>query len=175
MIEGRVLLVGLAALALAGCANLRPHDDDAGPSPGSHSTSDRPQAKADPYYYDSFELYGEKADVAAFETTDCVVYFELDSATVTPDELAGLDRCARELREHEGALRLAGHADDRGSTTYNQQLGARRAQAVRDALAERGIDLASAKLESYGEQQPAVDGTSETARSKNRRVEVQQR
>ena len=37
------------------------------------------------------------------------------------------------------AFTIEGHADERGTREYNIALGARRAQAVRDYLASRGI------------------------------------
>ncbi|HLS80273.1 MAG TPA: OmpA family protein, partial [Steroidobacter sp.] len=69
-------------------------------------------------------------------------------------------------------VRLEGHSDERGSREYNIGLGERRAQAVRRALMLQGVGDAQITTVSYGEERPAVQGSDESAYSKNRRVEL---
>ena len=56
-------------------------------------------------------------------------------------------------------VRLEGHTDERGSREYNIGLGERRAQAVRRALLLQGATEAQISTVSYGEERPAVPGT----------------
>ena len=68
-------------------------------------------------------------------------------------------------------MRLEGHADERGSTEYNLSLAQRRAESVREYLGNLGIVLDEVRVLSYGEERPAVAGSSEDAWGRNRRVE----
>ncbi len=65
-----------------------------------------------------------------------------------------------------------GHTDDVGSVEYNIGLSERRAIAVRDYFVEAGIDDSILTVEGFGKSQPLVQGTSDEARRKNRRVEL---
>jgi peptidoglycan-associated lipoprotein len=69
-------------------------------------------------------------------------------------------------------VRLEGHTDERGTREYNIALGERRAQAVRRALLLQGAADAQVTTVSYGEERPAVDGSDDSAWTRNRRVEI---
>ena len=69
-------------------------------------------------------------------------------------------------------LFLAGHADKRGTPEYNRALGERRALAVREYLAGLGVPAAALFTNSYGSDRPAVQGDTEEAYARNRRVEI---
>jgi outer membrane protein OmpA-like peptidoglycan-associated protein len=62
---------------------------------------------------------------------------------------------------------VEGHTDIKGSESYNQQLSERRAQAVRDALVNRGVDSRRLRVIGYGESQPISSDD-----AMNRRVEL---
>ncbi len=67
------------------------------------------------------------------------VYFAVDSAELTPEAQSWLDydmRCLEAL--HMGGMVVTGHADVRGDPAYNEQLSAKRAQAVRDYMQQHG-------------------------------------
>ncbi len=70
------------------------------------------------------------------------------------------------------AVRVIGHADEKGSSCYNDNLSRRRAQYIYDYLLLSGVDPALLRLEYRGERQPRVRGRGEKARAANRRVEV---
>ena len=100
------------------------------------------------------------------------VYFALDSAVLDDAARATLDRNARWLRDNpDWALTVAGHCDARVTVEYNQALGERRANAVRDYLVAAGVPAARIKTISYGKEMPAVEGHDEAAWAKNRRAE----
>ena len=72
-------------------------------------------------------------------------------------------------------MALEGHTDERGSREYNLALGQKRAEAVRRALTLVGASDAQVEAVSFGEEKPAVAGSSEDAYAKNRRVEIRYR
>ena len=65
---------------------------------------------------------------------------------------------------------IEGHADERGTREYNIALGARRAQAVRDYLASRGIAAARMRTISYGKERPVAVCNDISCWSQNRRA-----
>jgi len=102
-----------------------------------------------------------------------VIYFDFDQAGLRSEYRDVLDAHARNLANRPGmSLRLEGHADERGSREYNIGLGERRAQAVKRALMLSGASNNLLKTISYGEEKPAVSGTSESSYDQNRRVEL---
>ncbi|MBS0301323.1 peptidoglycan-associated lipoprotein Pal [Ottowia sp.] len=101
-----------------------------------------------------------------------VIYFDYDSYTVKPDYQSVIDQHARFLQSRPNArLVLEGNTDQRGSREYNLALGQKRAEAVRRALTLVGANDSQIEAVSFGKEKPAVEGTSEEAYAKNRRVE----
>jgi peptidoglycan-associated lipoprotein len=101
------------------------------------------------------------------------VYFELDSATLTPEARAVLDRQAEWLvRNPAVTVLVAGNCDERGTREYNLALGARRAQAAFEHLAGRGVERARIRTISYGKERPIDPGADETAWVLNRNAQT---
>ena len=101
-----------------------------------------------------------------------VIYFDYDSYTVKPDYQSVVDQHARFLQSRPNArLVLEGNTDQRGSREYNLALGQKRAEAVRRALTLVGASDNQIEAVSFGKEKPAVEGNSEDAYAKNRRVE----
>ena len=101
-----------------------------------------------------------------------VVYFDYDESTIRTDAQELLAAKVPVLRANPSVrIRIEGHADERGSVEYNLALGMRRANAVRDYLADFGIDASRFDVLSFGEDRPASNGSSESAWSQNRRAE----
>jgi peptidoglycan-associated lipoprotein len=101
-----------------------------------------------------------------------VVYFDFDQYSLTAESRAVLLAHADKLKGASAAVRLEGHADERGSREYNMALGEKRANAVRDFLVTQGVNGSSLEVVSFGEEQPAATGSDEASWSQNRRVEV---
>lgn len=100
------------------------------------------------------------------------IRFAFDSYAVSPAERDKVRNAAAYLKENPGtALRLEGHADERGSADYNFVLGQRRADSVKDVLAGYGVKDARVETRSLGEEFPAAEGAGENVWSLNRRVE----
>jgi peptidoglycan-associated lipoprotein len=101
------------------------------------------------------------------------VYFDFDKSTISGSERGKLQAVSEWFKANPGhSLFLAGHADKRGTPEYNRALGERRALAVREYLVGLGLPAATLYTNSYGADRPAVDGDTEEAYAKNRRVEI---
>src|SRR5680860_201216 len=102
-----------------------------------------------------------------------VFYFDFDTAEINAESRDALVAHARYLSTNPSMnARLEGHADDRGTKEYNLALGERRANAVQRFLIVNGASRGQLETISYGEEKPAVQGMSDSARSQNRRVEL---
>lgn len=97
------------------------------------------------------------------------VFFALDSYTLTDDAQSTLQRQARWLAERsEIQILVAGNCDERGTREYNLALGARRAQAAREALIAGGVAPGRIRTISYGKERPIAPGAGESAWGLNR-------
>lgn len=105
------------------------------------------------------------------------VLFDFDDDQLRPEADPVLDEVAAVLISEELAVDVHGHTDAIGTGAYNQDLSERRAQAVADALTERGVTSIN-DVVGFGEQRPvapneASDGSDNPAgRQLNRRVEL---
>jgi peptidoglycan-associated lipoprotein len=99
------------------------------------------------------------------------VFFEYDSAEITPAGRAVLDENAATLKSYSSwAITIEGHCDERGTAEYNLALGERRAVAARAYLLSVGIAGDRLRTVSYGKEFPFDPGHDEAAFSKNRRA-----
>lgn len=107
------------------------------------------------------------------ENLQAVVYFGFDRSDITADSAAVLNQHASLLTSNPNAtVLIAGHTDERGSREYNMALGERRAASVRNYLSAQGVPVNNIQIISYGEERPAVNGTTEEAYAQNRRAEL---
>ncbi len=115
----------------------------------------------------------ERARVAAADLA-AMINFDYDQAVVRQADQATLDRKAAIMAANPGVkIRIAGHADERGSDEYNLALGNRRAAAAKRYLENKGVDASRVDVVSYGEERPLNPGTDETAYAQNRRDEFE--
>jgi peptidoglycan-associated lipoprotein len=111
---------------------------------------------------------GVAADLAA------MINFDYDQAVVRQADQATLDRKAAIMAANPGVkIRIAGHADERGSDEYNLALGNRRAAAAKRYLENKGVNGSRVDVVSYGEERPLNPGNDETAYAQNRRDEFE--
>lgn len=100
------------------------------------------------------------------------LFFEFDKAVLKPASYAELNRLAKILKHTEASsIEIAGHTDDKGSSTYNLELSKERATSVVAYLIEAGVPAERLKAVGYGETKPLVQNSSEENRAINRRVE----
>jgi OOP family OmpA-OmpF porin len=99
------------------------------------------------------------------------VTFETNSATLTGESSAVLNKVADDLKAHPRLkVELQGHTDSVGSDAYNLKLSARRAAAVRDYLISQGVSSSQLTSRGYGENVPVADNKTAAGRAQNRRV-----
>jgi peptidoglycan-associated lipoprotein len=103
---------------------------------------------------------------------ETIFYFDYDDATLRPGARAEIEAHAERIKSSEKIVRIEGHADERGTDTYNKELGQRRAEAVRDLLVSMGVHSSKIETVSLGEKSPVILGSGESVWQKNRRVEL---
>jgi arylsulfatase len=114
------------------------------------------QALATKHHYD---LYG--------------IHFDFDKAVIQPDSNALLDDITTALKQFPGwRLRITGHTDSTGDAAYNEELSMNRANAIKQALVERGIDASRLETLGTGEKQPVASNDTPEGQALNRRVEL---
>lgn len=95
-------------------------------------------------------------------------FFDFNSFALKPGAYVEIDRVARVLNDYpQTRIQVAGHTDSRGSESYNMQLSQKRADAVKNALVQRGVNPQRIQTIGYGESMPI--SSSDAA---NRRVEI---
>jgi peptidoglycan-associated lipoprotein len=102
-----------------------------------------------------------------------LVYFASDSSELSPEAQQTLSNQARWLQQYgQYTITIEGHADERGTREYNIALGARRAQAVRNFLAQHGINGQRIRTVSYGKERPVAVCNDISCWSQNRRAQT---
>ena len=120
---------------------------------------------------------GEAVDENGCASGDTVVLrgvtFEFDEARLTANAQVILNGVADTLLGAQDInVEIGGHTDSLGSESYNQQLSERRAKAVMDYLARRGVDAGRMSSRGYGESDPIESNETADGRELNRRVEL---
>jgi outer membrane protein OmpA-like peptidoglycan-associated protein len=101
------------------------------------------------------------------------VLFDTGSSTLKPGAREKLAKISGILLAHPGlTLQIEGHTDSVGSDEFNQQLSERRADTVRDFLAEQGVPASSISARGFGKTQPVATNDTAEGRQRNRRVEL---
>ena len=108
---------------------------------------------------------------AVKEVTFEDVHFDFDRYSLRPEALRVLDEAVRSLQDSPNLrVTIEGHTCNIGTAEYNLALGERRANAVRDYLASRGVPASRMQTVSYGEERPKYDNAREETRRLNRRA-----
>jgi len=101
------------------------------------------------------------------------VLFDSGQFTLKPAAREKLARISGIILTHPGlSLQVEGHTDSVGSDELNMQLSEKRAWAVRDYLAQQGVNPASISARGFGKTQPVASNDTATGRQQNRRVEM---
>jgi len=101
------------------------------------------------------------------------VLFDTGSYTLKPGAREKLAKISGIVLAHPGLnLQIEGHTDSVGTDEFNQQLSERRADSVRDFLAEQGVPASSITAKGFGKTQPVASNDTAEGRQRNRRVEL---
>ena len=130
----------------------------------------------------------KKGGITTWEEVDCKlasgdanilpIYYELNSAKITPESEKIIDDYLLKLMKEKPGLRieLMSHTDSRGDDAYNMALSQQRAQSVVNYLVDKGISRSRLVAKGYGETKlvnrcsNGVDCT-EAEHQQNRRTE----
>ncbi|MCA0327974.1 MAG: peptidoglycan-associated lipoprotein Pal [Proteobacteria bacterium] len=172
----RTAMVALLATVMAGCgSNVKLDPPIEGTSTTGASTGTAGQG-AGQSTVTQVQAGSSSTDAQGPVGVGRIIYFDYDSFSVKPDYQGLVDQHARFLQANRArGVAVEGHTDERGSREYNLALGQKRAEAVRRALTLVGAADAQIEAVSFGEEKPAVAGSSEDAYSQNRRVEIRYR
>jgi outer membrane protein OmpA-like peptidoglycan-associated protein len=125
------------------------------------------------------ELEQQLADLEADRTergwvmTLSDVLFQFDEAELAPGATSAMDQIARFLEENpDRNIAIEGHTDSSGAAAYNRELSRERANAVRQALIDRGVSSNRIEIRALGEEFPVATNDTTAGRQLNRRVEI---
>ena len=131
---------------------------------------------------DTMDMCPESAPGATVDVLGCEqdaaivlrgVNFKTDSAELTDDSVAILDRVANTLVANpEIAVEVSGHTDSDGDDAYNKDLSQRRAETVMAYLTDNGVAADKMTAMGYGEERPMATNETTEGKALNRRVEL---
>lgn len=97
------------------------------------------------------------------------IFFDFGGAALDDQQLVLIENAAKAARHTGfGRFEIVGHADRTGPSSYNLELARRRATAVKDALAKRGIPPQAIVVKAAGENAPLVPTKDGVAEARNR-------
>lgn len=132
--------------------------------------------KVIPYNYDN--VGGPADEVSSWGEPQRFVYFpdvnfDYDKANLSSLGQGRVHQIADLLKkEQDLTVVLEGHTDFKGSDKYNEALGKKRAETVRLALLDLGVEPSRVSTLTFGESDPELADEADWARAVNRRVEV---
>jgi outer membrane protein OmpA-like peptidoglycan-associated protein len=104
-----------------------------------------------------------------------VVYFAFDKSEIHVNDISAtyFDASNTYLSQNAaGVMKITGHTDAVGTLGYNQALGLRRAQSVKDYFEKRGIPKDKMLILSNGEKVPFENNNTSKGRTINRRAVI---
>jgi OOP family OmpA-OmpF porin len=132
-----------------------------------------PAAPATAEQFPAPVVAGGAGETVPVEQAMFIVFFDWDKHNITAGANDVLDAVAQEVKNRQDlkGLVIVGHTDTSGSVAYNQKLSMKRATAVKDGLAARGVTV-PVRVEGRGKSDLLVktaDGIREPA---NRRAQI---
>lgn len=133
--------------------NERPTD-----SPARVTTGTRPDGDGNPEMIQVDPMVPESVIVVDIERLEEVcadpsVYFDTDEATLSQQGKETVAYLAECIQNHDvRTVHITGHADERGTESYNERLGRQRAERVAELLRQHGVSEPEIRVESMGEQ-----------------------
>lgn len=111
-------------------------------------------------------------EVKREETIIDARHFDFDKAILKGD-LSKLRLIAQRLLDNPQVdAEIVGHTDSVGTNKYNQKLGLKRANAVKNWLVKQGVEPNRILTSSKGESKPIASNKTKSGRAQNRRAVV---
>ena len=102
------------------------------------------------------------------------VYFDFDSAELKPESLGEIQQVYQMMLENPDInILITGYTDARGTEDYNNRLSKNRAEAIRVALINEGIDSVRLRSKGAGSSEPVSENDTKVGRALNRRTEIE--
>ncbi|MGB9702109.1 MAG: OmpA family protein [Candidatus Kapaibacteriota bacterium] len=103
------------------------------------------------------------------------VYYDTDKFNLKPESMKAIKRVAKLMKAFPTIeIEISGHTDSQNRTNipdYNIKLSQNRANEVRNALINEGIDPSRIIAKGYGDTLPVADNSTNEGRALNRRTE----
>lgn len=116
------------------------------------------------------ELYDKLMTDGKIVTTG--IRFDVNKATIKPESMGVINEIAKLMQDHSDIkFSVEGHTDSDGDDASNQKLSEARANSVKNALVDLGIDASRLETKGFGESNPVSDNTTPEGKANNRRVE----
>jgi peptidoglycan-associated lipoprotein len=165
-----VVLFGLVVLCLAACAcgTSKPATAEVPPPPVARAEPapqpPPPEAKAPESVV---------PEPVAQKPAPASVFFATDKSEITPEAAVVLKNQAEWLKENpEAKVEISGNTDQRASEEYNQALGQKRADAVKEYLVGLGVSGDRLETASYGKEKPLCSDLTKDCHATNRRADL---
>jgi outer membrane protein OmpA-like peptidoglycan-associated protein len=101
------------------------------------------------------------------------INFETGKANIKDESMPIIEQMVELMRTNTDLIvEIQGHTDNVGKPEANQKLSEERANAVRQALIDRGITAERMTAMGFGDTKPVADNNTEEGRAQNRRVEL---
>jgi len=119
------------------------------------------------------KTFGKALAAAPKEPARFILYFQSDTAELTPESRKRLPDVLAAVRERPVPdVDVVGHTDAAGPESYNDALALRRAQRISDEVVAIGVDRKVIEVGSHGKRDPLVPTRNGVHEPRNRRVEI---
>ena len=154
-----ILFSAAAIFFVAGCAQPAP---DLNGNMSDTVTIDESNLNSD--------VYGSKYNSSADGFVS--VYFDFDGYSIVPSQEGRITQNANRMQSVAGSkVKIEGNCDEFGTDEYNYALGLKRAKAIKDALADQGVNTSNIVMVSFGESNPVCHTPTDECYARNRRVD----
>lgn len=167
----KVMLVSCSILALGACSSMH-HRNGYGAGDNMNGGAGPGVQASGVGQGDEFSNQGSSR-VTAQGAQKGTYYFDFDKSDVHDEDKPAIYAHADHLVAHpKSKIILEGHTDPRGSREYNIALGERRANAVSELMASKGVNPNQIRVVSYGAERLAEPGHDEEAYRLDRRAVI---
>lgn len=142
--------------------------------------------KKEGYFYENFSFDASLSSLANTDTITVAlsplktgeslilknIYFDTNAYALDERSRSEIANVFDLLNRNKAiAIEIGGHTDDVGSKDYNQSLSEKRAEAVYEALIEKGVSPSQMRYKGYGDEKPIKANDTSVNRKSNRRIE----